>query len=197
MDKQPGDITLLLKRVASGDSQAADALADAVQKELRRIAARLMARETHGHTLQPTAIADEAFLKLIDQPDRSWQNRAHFFAVAAQSMRRILVDYARQKRALKRGGDLHRAPEDQDRAGAFSSLDDVLAIDEALTRLTAIDSRQARIVELRYFASLTEEETAEVLAISSRTVKRDWAVARAWLYTELTRRPDKRPRMNS
>ncbi|HTS30582.1 MAG TPA: sigma-70 family RNA polymerase sigma factor [Bryobacteraceae bacterium] len=194
MDNTPGEITLLLKRVACGDSRAEDALAQAVYSELRRIAGRMMAREAPTHTLQPTAIADEAFLKLIDQPDRSWQNRAHFFAVAAQSMRRILVDYGRQKRALKRGRDLQRPADDLDCIGAFSSLDNVLAIDEALTRLSAIDSRQGRIVELRYFAGLTEDETAQVLAISPRTVKRDWAVARAWLYAELSRRPDQRPK---
>jgi RNA polymerase sigma factor (TIGR02999 family) len=189
MEKPSGEITLLLKRVAGGDSGAGDKLAEAVYSELRRIAGRMMSRERAGHTLQPTVIADEAFLNLIDQPERNWENRAHFFAVAAQAMRHILVDYSRQKRALKRGGDLERITSDAVQLGTFSSPDDILAIDQALTRLNAIDPRQARIVELRYFAGLTEDETAQVLAVSPRTVKREWAFARAWLYGEMTRPP--------
>jgi RNA polymerase sigma-70 factor, ECF subfamily len=191
MEKTPGEITLLLKRVAIGDSQAGDKLARAVYVELRRIAGRMMAHERPGHTLQPTAIADEAFLRLIDRPEQSWQNRAHFFGVAAQAMRRILVDYSRQKRAAKRGGGLTRTQSDLERAGNYSPLEDILAINEALGRLNEVNTRQARIVELRYFAGLTEEEIAETLFISPRTVKRDWTEARAWLYAELTKRPAK------
>ena len=187
MERPSGEITLLLKRVAAGDTRAGDKLAEAVYAELRRIAGRMMSRERADHTLQPTVIADEAFLNLIDQPDRNWQNRAHFFAVAAQAMRRILVDYSRQKRALKRGGQQERIDPDATELGSFSSPDDILAIDQALDRLSTIDPRQARIVELRYFAGLTEDETAQVLDVSPRTIKREWAFARAWLYGEMTR----------
>lgn len=187
MDRSSGEITLLLKRVTAGDTGAGDKLAEAVYAELRRIAGRMMSWERPDHTLQPTVIADEAFLNLIDQTERNWQNRAHFFAVAAQAMRRILVDYSRQKRALKRGGDLERIDPDSTLIGTVSSPDDILAIDQALTRLGAIDPRQARIVELRYFAGLTEDETAQVLGVSPRTVKREWAFARAWLYGEMTK----------
>jgi RNA polymerase sigma factor (TIGR02999 family) len=183
-----GDITVLLQRVATGDADATERLAEAVYAELRRIASRLMAHERRGHTLQPTAIADEAYLNLIEQRDRNWQNRAHFFAVAAQAMRRLLVDYGRRRQTLKRGAafrpmDLTPAAADGDRP-----YEELLAVNEVLDRLGAIDPRQARIVELRYFGGLTEEETAEILQISTRTVKRDWTVARAWLLAELTRR---------
>jgi RNA polymerase sigma-70 factor (ECF subfamily) len=189
METNPGEITLLLRRVAGGETRASDLLAKAVYSELRHIAGRMMAREAPGHTLQPTAVADEVFLKLIDRNAQTWQNRAHFFAVAAQAMRRILVDYSRQKHALKRGGPRHREKLDDEPRGPASPIDEILAIDEALNRLSTIDPRQGRIVELRYFAGLTEKETAEVLAISERTVKRDWAVARAWLHAELTKSP--------
>ena len=189
----PGDITILLKRVAAGDELATERLAEAVYAELRRIAGRLMTRERRDHTLQATAIADEAYINLIDQPERNWQNRAHFFAVAAQAMRRLLVDYGRRTHALKRSGDAADVPS----AEVQSSHDEVLAVNEALDRLSAIDARQARIVELRYFGGLTEEETAAVLQISTRTVKRDWAVARSWLYAELTRAGGRQPGMPS
>jgi RNA polymerase sigma factor (TIGR02999 family) len=183
----PGDVTLLLKRVAAGDPDAAERLAEAVYAELRRIATRLMVHERRDHTLQATAIAGEAYVNLVDQPERNWQNRAHFFAVAAQAMRRILVDYGRRKRSLKRGGALQRVDQLDASQDLSSSHEEILAVNEALDRLTEIDPRQSRIVELRYFGGLTEEETAEVLQISVRTVKRDWAVARAWLHAELTR----------
>jgi RNA polymerase sigma-70 factor, ECF subfamily len=182
----PGDITILLKRVASGDELASERLAEAVYAELRRIAGRLMTRERRDHTLQATAIADEAYINLIDQPDRNWQNRAHFFAVAAQAMRRLLVDYGRRTHALKRSG-VRQSEDDAIQNAEAAPHDEILAVNEALDRLSAIDARQARIVELRYFGGLTEEETAAVLQISTRTVKRDWAVARSWLYAELTR----------
>ena len=183
-----GDITLLLQQVASGDPQATERLADAVYAELRRIASRLMVHERRDHTLQPTVIADEAYLNLVELGGRSWQNRSHFFAVAAQAMRRLLADYGRKRQTLKRGGDLHRIDLDLATADTARPFEELLAVNEVLDRLAAIDSRQARIVELRYFGGLTEEETAEVLKISTRTVKRDWTVARAWLYEELTRR---------
>lgn len=180
------DVTVLLRRAASGDADAAERLAEAVYGELRRIASRLMAHERRDHTLQPTAIAGEAYVNLVEQRDRTWENRAHFFAAAAQSMRRLLVDYGRRRRALKRGGTLQRVDYDANDLGSMA-LDEILAINDALDRLSTIDARQGRIVELRYFGGLTEEETAELLQISTRTVKRDWTVARAWLYAELTR----------
>lgn len=182
-----GEITRLLKQVSSGDEAASERLAETVYAELRRIAARLMAHERPGHTLQPTALAGEAYLNLVDQHQRNWQNRAHFFAVAAQAMRRLLIDYARSARATKRGGLLRRVELDGTERRDADPYEDVLTVHDALERLTAIDSRQARIVELRYFGGLTEQETAAALDISVRTVKRDWAVARAWLYADLTR----------
>jgi len=147
-----------------------------------------MASERQDHTLQPTAIATEAYLQLVDQRNRNWQNRAHFFAAAAQAMRHILVDYGRKKRSQKRGGTYQRVDLDQAAQIGIAPDDDVLELDEALKRLERIDPRQSRIVELRYFGGLTEEETAEVMNISPRTVKREWAVARAWLYAELTQK---------
>ena len=188
-----GDITLLLQQVASGDPRAADRLAEAVYAELRRIAGALMAHERRDHTLQPTVIAGEAYLNLVEQRDRNWQNRAHFFAVAAQAMRRLLVDYGRRRQTQKRGAGAERVDVDPPAADTDRPFEELLAVNEVLDRLGVIDSRQARIVELRYFGGLTEEETAEVLKISTRTVKRDWTVARAWLYAELTRRAGNSP----
>jgi len=185
-----GDITQLLNRAGvSGVESGAEGSAKVVERlyaELRRIATNLMAGERKNHTLQPTAVATEAYLQLVDQHNRNWQNRAHFFAAAAQAMRHILVDYGRQKRCMKRGGAFQRVDLDQAADIGIAPDDDVLALDEALLRLERFDSRQSRIVELRYFGGLTEEETAEVLNISLRTVKREWAVARLWLYAELT-----------
>jgi RNA polymerase sigma factor (TIGR02999 family) len=183
-----GDITRLLQQVASGNTQATDRLAEAVYAELRRIAGALMAHERRDHTLQPTVIAGEAYLNLVEQRDRNWQNRAHFFAVAAQAMRRLLVDYGRRRQTQKRGAGVERVDVDPPAADSARPFEELLAVNEVLDRLNAIDPRQARIVELRYFGGLTEEETAEVLKVSTRTVKRDWTVARAWLYAELTRR---------
>jgi RNA polymerase sigma-70 factor (ECF subfamily) len=188
-----GDITLLLQQVASGDAQASDRLADAVYAELRHIAGALMAHERRDHTLQPTVIAGEAYLNLVEQRERNWHNRAHFFAVAAQAMRRLLVDYGRRRQTQKRGAGIEKVDVDPPAADTARSFEELLAVNEVLDRLGAIDARQARIVELRYFGGLTEEETAEVLKISTRTVKRDWTVARAWLYTELTRRAGESP----
>jgi RNA polymerase sigma factor (TIGR02999 family) len=185
-----GDITQLLQQVASGNSRATDKLAEAVYAELRRIAGALMAHERRDHTLQPTVIAGEAYLNLVEQRDRNWQNRTHFFAVASQAMRRLLVDYGRRRQTQKRGAGAERVDIDPPAADTDRPFEELLAVNEVLDRLGAIDSRQARIVELRYFGGLTEEETAEVLKISTRTVKRDWTVARAWLYAELTRRGD-------
>jgi len=143
-----------------------------------------MAGERAGHTLQPTVLANEAWMNLTDGANRNWQNRAHFFAVAARAMRRVLVNYGRRRRSLKRGGAMHRI-ELADELPGTGDLEEVVALDEALRRLEDIDPRQCRIVELRYFGGLTEEETSEVMGISLRTVKRDWQMARAWLFAEL------------
>jgi len=185
----PGEITLLLNRVSAGEQEEYNRLAELVYAELRKIASHVMVSESRDHTLQPTMIATEAYFKLVDHGSHNWQNRAHFFAAAAQAMRRIMVDYGRRRRSLKRGGTSRRVELDEAANVALDSHEDVLALDEALTRLEAIDKRQSQIVELRYFSGLTEEETAAALGIGLRTVKREWAVARAWLHAELTRGP--------
>ena len=158
-----------------------------VYDELRRVAARYIGRERRGQTLQATALVNEAFVRLVHEKSRSFQNRAHFVAIAALSMRQILVERARRRRAAKRGGDPIRVTFDDQASAAVSRQDqiDVLALDEALTRLGQIDATQARLVELRYFGGLTIEETAEALGSSPATVKREWAMARAWLTREL------------
>ena len=186
MDSAGGrDVTQLLVRWAAGDREAFDALAPAIYEELRRIAGGYLRRERPGHTLQPTALVHEAFLKLVDQRDVRWQNRAHFLGVAAQLMRRILVDHARARSADKRGGGQQHILFDEAMAAAEANQIDVLVIDDALTRLAALDPDQVRIVELRCFGGLTVEETAEVLGWSTGSVKREWTVARAWLQREL------------
>ena len=185
----PSGITELLAAWAAGDRRAADRLLPAVYDELRRQAARAMRREPDGSTLQPTALVHEAYLRLVDQR-APWHSRAQFFGVAAQAMRRVLVDHARARHAAKRGGGapqitLGDAAAQQPGAAADSAAD-VLALHDALTRLAALDPDQARLVELRYFAGLTIEETAAALGSSPATVKREWAVARAWLHRELS-----------
>jgi RNA polymerase sigma-70 factor, ECF subfamily len=180
-----GEITLLLLKAKDGDREAESALAPLVYDELRRLARRYMRNERPGHTLQATALVHEAYLKLIEQRDTTWQNRAHFFGVAAQLMRRILVDHARAKLAKKRGGSQQKISLDVPAALVPAQPEQFLALNEALDRLSQRDPRQGRVVELRFFGGLSDEETAEVLAISARTVKRDWSVARAWLFREL------------
>ncbi len=182
------EITLMLQEWSSGKQEALDALLPLVYAELHRQASRYLRRERAGHTLQTTALIHEAYLKLIDQRRVNWQNRAHFFGIAAQAMRRILVDYARRRHREKRGGAGADLPLEE--AALIVSEErsvDLVALDEALTRLAEFDERQARIVELRYFSGLTIEETAEVLRISSATVKSDWNIAKAWLRHEITR----------
>jgi RNA polymerase sigma factor (TIGR02999 family) len=155
---------------------------------MRRLAAGYLQRERAGHTLQPTALAHEAYLRLLDQRQVSWQNRAHFMGLAAQAMRRILTDHARRRRAIKRGGDAVRvALDDVEAAGATPDLLGISAedLDAALERLARLDERQVRVIELRFFTGLSIEEAAEVLAVSPATVKRDWTLARAWLHREL------------
>jgi RNA polymerase sigma factor (TIGR02999 family) len=188
--KSEPDVTQLLQRVSAGGAGGSEALNDLleiVHSELRKQAARYLRRERQNHTLQPTALVNEAFIKLIDQRHVRWQNRAHFFGVAAQAMRRIVIDHARTKNRVKRGGVQQAVTLDEAMIAGESRSIDVLALDEALDRLAGLDERQARIVELRYFAGLSVEETAEVTALSPATVKREWAMARAWLHAELTK----------
>jgi RNA polymerase sigma factor (TIGR02999 family) len=180
-----GEITLLLNR--TGEPDKCEKLAELVYAELRKIAARAMSSEPSDHTLQATAVATDAYYKLLEQTDHPWQSRKHFFAAAAKTMRQMLVDHGRKRRSQKRGGEARRV--DLDEAGNATSVDleELLDLDQALTRLEATDPRQLEIVELRYFAGLTEEEIAEVMGIGLRTVKREWSVARVWLHAELTR----------
>jgi len=180
------DVTQLLSRWTRGDRDALDALVPVVYGELRRMAARYLRRERPEHTLQPTALVHEAFLKLIDQREVRWQNRAHFFGVSAQLMRRILVDHARERAAGKRGGGRSHVPFEDVLAIGASNQIDIITVDDALHRLAAIDPDQVRLVELRFFAGLTIDETAEVLGWSSGSVKREWTVAKAWLQRELS-----------
>ena len=185
-DAESEDVTALLVRWSRGDADALALLMPVIYGECRRIAARQLAHERPDHTLNPTALVHELYLRLIDQRHATWENRAQFFGVAARVMRRILVDHARARLAEKRGGDpvfvsLDAAadtPED-------TQVGDVLAIDDALERLAAYDPEQVKIVELRFFAGLTVEETAHVVGRSARTVKREWRLAKAWLYQEL------------
>jgi len=182
------EITQMLREWSDGKREALDELMPLVYDELHRQAARYLRRESQGHTLQTTALIHEAYLKLVDQREVQWQNRAHFFAIAAQAMRRILVDYARTKQREKRGGGDAKLPLGEAISVAVDEKAvDLIALDEALTKFAAIDFQQARVVELRYFSGLSLEETAEVLHISRATVARDWNVARAWLHRELTR----------
>lgn len=181
-------ITLLLKQWGGGNREALDRLLPLVYGELHRQAHRYLRGEHQDHTLQTTALINEAYLKLIDQKDVDWQNRAHFFGIAAQMMRRILVDYARAKKRNKRGGDDLKVPLEEALLNAEEENNvDLIALDEALTHLGKIDEQQVRIVELRYFSGLSLEETADALHISRATCAREWAIARAWLYRELTK----------
>jgi RNA polymerase sigma-70 factor (ECF subfamily) len=179
-------ITQLLIEWNNGHSGALEDLLPLVYGELRRLAARRLRRERPDHTLQPTALVHEAYIRLVDQRRVRWQNRAHFYGVAAQVMRRILVDRARKRGADKRGAGWQRVTLVGDKTPNASRDVDVLALDDALQRLAALDPQQERIVELRYFGGLTLDETAEVIGISTATVKREWAIARAWLRAELS-----------
>jgi RNA polymerase sigma factor (TIGR02999 family) len=180
------EVTQLLSRWSEGDRTALDRLVPEVYSQLRRMAARYLRKERPEHTLQPTALVHEAFMKLVDQREVHWQNRAHFFGVAAQLMRRVLVDHARERAAEKRGGGLRHVTLDDALAIGASNQIDILAVDDALNRLAAIDPDQVRIVELRFFGGLTIEETAEVLGWSSGSVKREWQVAKAWLQRDIS-----------
>ena len=180
-----GAISRLLENVRKGDADAAYTLMPLLYNELHRLAMHYMRSERPGHTLQATALVNEAYLKLVDQKEANWENRAHFIAVAAQVMRNVLIDHARSRQRIKRGGMQQKVPIEDVVLISEEQTDDLIALDSALERLAKIDARQSRIVELRYFGGLTVEQTAEVLGISPKTVKRDWAVARAWLHREL------------
>lgn len=182
------DVTTILNALEAGDASAADRLIPLVYDELRALAQSFMQRERPDHTLQATALVNEAYLRMVEQPDREWRNRAHFFAVAAQAIRRILVDHAREQGAIKRGGHHHRVSLEigtPDRNQGESL--DLVELDSALRELGSLDQRQARIVELRYFGGLSIEETARLLDVSIGTVKGDWRIARAWLREHLSR----------
>lgn len=181
-----GEVTALLKRLKAGDQDVSEKLIPLVIDELRRLARHYMRNERVGHTLQPTALVNEAYLRLAGYKRMDWQSRAHFIGVAASVMRQILIDYARKKRAAKRGGDETDMPLDE-RVGMLSKQQsaEILDLDRALEQLEKMSPRQAKIVEMRYFGGLSVEETAEALGVSAITVKRDWAVARAWLKSRL------------
>ncbi len=191
MNGPPGsgaDVTDLLRRWRGGDAQALDELTPIVYRELHQIAVHALAREHPGHTLQATALVHEAFIKLAGQRRVDWQNRTHFFSLAATLMRRILVDHARHAQRLKRGGDVPKVSLDEATQAGFASgpdLADILTLDRALNELQHLDSRQCQIVELRFFGGLNVEEIAEAMTVSTGTVKREWAVARAWLYQRI------------
>ena len=182
----PGNesITDLLLRLGRGEGEVMDRLYPLVYEQLRRIAHRRMRAERPGHTLGTTGLVHETYLRLVDQTRVEWHDRAQFYALAARAMRRVLVDYARRYRALQRGGGLRRVPLTED-AALTEQGESLLALDEALERLAALNGRLSQVVECRYFAGLTEDETAEVLGVTTRTVQRDWAKARGWLYLEL------------
>jgi RNA polymerase sigma-70 factor (ECF subfamily) len=185
--EKQSEITLWLHEWSHGKENALDSLMPIVYAELHRQATNYLRRERVGHTLQATALINEAYLKLIDQREVNWKNRAHFFAIAAQAMRRILVDHARTRHRDKRGGAAENLPIE---AAEFATSSDspsvdLIELDEALTRLAAFDPRQSRIVELRFFSGMSVEETAEALGISKATVKNDWRMAKAWLFQEL------------
>jgi RNA polymerase sigma factor (TIGR02999 family) len=186
VQQPPENITELLASYGRGNKESLDQLMPIVYDELRRQAARYLRREQAGHTLQTTALIHEAYVRLVDQRNMQWQNRAHFFGIAAQMMRRILVDHARSKKRVKRGGSEIRVSFEDANVAAKGQDLDVVALDEALERLAQIDEQQSRVVELRFFSGLSVEETAEVMGISKSTVKRDWSMAKAWLHRELS-----------
>jgi len=185
MTPSPEEVTDLLNDWGNGDQEALNRLMPLVYDELHRLASRYLRHERVGHTLQTTALVHEAYLKLVDHKKANWHNRVQFFAAAAKVMRHVLVDYARSRKAAKRGGDYCRLSLDE---AAISSRDkdaDLLVLNEALDNLAAIDPQQSQVVELRVFGGLTVEDTAEALGISARTVKREWSMAKAWLHQQI------------
>jgi RNA polymerase sigma factor (TIGR02999 family) len=186
MSDASANVTQLLRAAASGQRRDLDALMGAIYDDLRRLAVSHMRTERDGHTLQPTAVVHEAYLKLVDQRTTDWKDRAHFFAVASRIIRRLLVDHAREREAAKRGGGMGRISMDDVELSAALPDAELVALDEALTELHEIDERQARVVELRFFGGLTVEEIAETLGVGKRSVDRDWQIAKAWLFCRLS-----------
>ena len=184
----PAEITQLLLAWGEGDESALEKLMPLDHNELKRLARRYMNRQRTGHTLQTTALVNEAYLRLIDSSRVHWQNRAHFFAISAQLMRRVLVDAARQRQNLKRGGNAQTIVLDEAAEVSDERAAELVALDDALKTLATLNLRQSQVVELRYFGGLSEEETAAVLNVSIRTVWRDWNLTRRWLYRELSRK---------
>lgn len=187
MDPGPGDVTRLLLDLKNGNRAAESKLVELVYRPLRRLAQRLLASERRDHSMQATALVHEVYLRLVQPASADLNDRVHFMAVAARVMRRVLVDHARVHRAVKRGGDQVRVDLEESAVIDPARSEEVLAIDECLTRLGELDPRQRDIVEMRFFGGLTEQEIAEVLGTSERTVRREWSMARAWLHAELTR----------
>jgi RNA polymerase sigma factor (TIGR02999 family) len=185
MEPSSPDVSLLLSELACGNQEAGEKLVPLVYEELKRLARNHMSRERPDHTLQTTALVHEAYLKLVKQQDVNWRNRSHFIGVASQLMRRVLIDHARGHLREKRGGVKEVLPLDEALVFSPERSEELLKLDEALARLSKLDDRQGRIVELRFFGGLSVEETAEFLGISSKTVKRDWSMAKAWLHCEL------------
>jgi RNA polymerase sigma-70 factor (ECF subfamily) len=186
------DVTALLVDWSKGDQEALNKLMPLVYDELHRLASRYLRHERPGHTLQTTALVHEAYLKLVDHKNANWQNRVQFFAAAAKVMRHVLVDYARSRKAVKRGRDYCRLSLDEAAISSEEKDADLLVLNEALDNLAAIDPQQSRVVELRVFGGLTVEETAEVLGVSPRTVKREWSMAKAWLHKQMRNNADVR-----
>jgi RNA polymerase sigma factor (TIGR02999 family) len=186
----PKEITQLLLAWGQGEQSALDRLTPLVYDELHRLAHRYIGHERPGHTLQTSALVNEAYLRLVDSSHVRWQNRAHFFAVSAQLMRRILVDFARSRHNLKRGGAARQVSLDEVLLVSHESSADLVALDEALKTLASLDARQSQVVELRFFGGLSVEEVAEVLHVSEGTVRRDWSMAKVWLYRELSNEED-------
>ena len=187
MTESPNEVTQLLVAWGNGDQAALDQLMPLVYSELHRLAHRHIKKERPGHTLQTSALLNEAFLRLVDQRDVQWQGRAHFFSIAAQMMRRILVDYARSRRFAKRGGDAQQISFDEELVVSRQLSADVLQLHDALNELATIDERKSKLVELKFFGGLSIEETAEVLGVSPGTVMRDWTLAKAWLRIAMKR----------
>jgi RNA polymerase sigma-70 factor (ECF subfamily) len=187
MDPHTGEVTRLLGDLRAGKKDAEAQLLALLYDDLRRLAASYLRRERPDHTLQPTALVHEAYLRLVDQSEQNWQNRAHFLGICAHIMRQILVDHARKRDAAKRGGRERPLVLDEAALPGAQRPEELVALDEALLRLETFDKRQSQVVELRFFGGMTEEEISHVLGISVRTIKRDWNVARAWLYAEMTK----------
>ena len=186
MSALPNEITQLLLSWSKGDQAAFDQLIPLVYPELRKLARRYMGRETPEHTLQTSALINEAYLRLVDQQAVEWQDRAHFFAMSARVMRHILIDHARSHRYTKRGGGAQHLPLDDAEAVGYERAAELVALDDALTRLAKLDERKSRIVELRFFGGLSVEETADVIKVAPITVMREWRIAKAWLHKEIS-----------